>query len=290
MRRAKFIAWTLSIGFHIALAALLVREDAGSVRTLAQPSESLTREADDDSAFTFAMAPVSESGPKPIVIALPTGHRPVEPARPLPTELQKLVRELGSRPPARIEVQDVTPIDFRTPVESPMTAGTGIASPRAETSSAAPTAPRALPAAKSVVYILDRSTSMGLTRETFDAARAAVLTSVSSLPDDSDFQVIAYSGAAERLLPGQGLLKKSDQLRAVIADALAGLKPEGESRHDRALRAALLLGADALVFITDADENELAALRPILKGHGKPVAVSVVRVQSGRVSAPLAFR
>ena len=281
MRRARIIAWSLSIGFHVALAAFLLREGTGSVRTLPQQAETLTREAtDDDSAFTFAVAPISENAPKSIAIAPPTGHRPIEPARPLPTELQKLVRELGTRPPARVEVQDVTPIDYRAPT------GSGIAPLPVEKASSG----SARPAGKSVVYVLDRSTSMGLTRETFDAARSAVLASVLALPDDTRVQVIAYSGAAVRLLPGQDLPKKSDRFCEDLAAALDSLKPEGESRHDRALRGALSLGAEILVFITDAGEDELAALRPILKGHGKPVSVSVVRVTAGRVAAPQAFR
>ena len=48
--------------------------------------------------------------------------------------------------------------------------------------------------------------------------------------------------------------------------------------------------ADILIFITDAGDDELAALRPILKGHGKPVAVTVVCVAGGQISAPQAFR
>ncbi len=296
-RRARLIAWSLSVAFHIALAVLLFRDDAGAVRTLPPQAEGLTREAaEDDSAFTFAVAPVSDSSPKPIAIAPPTGRMPVETLRPSPysPELANLVRDLGTRTPARIEVQDVTPIDFRAPAEVPKASGAPVAPmplPVVKTSfGKGQPVHGPLPAGKSVVYILDRSTSMGLTRETFDAARAATLGSVVALPEDATFQVIAYGGAAERMLPSRGLLKKSDRLCEALSEALDGLKPEGESRHDRALRAALPLGADVLVFITDAGDDELDALRPILKGHGKPVAVSVVRVQAGRVSAPQAFR
>ena len=260
------------------------------MRTL-PPPETLTREpADDDSAFTFAIAPVADSTPKSIAIAPPTGQRPAEPTRPqaIPREMQNLVRELGARPAARVDVQDVTPIDFRVPVGATVEP---LRVPREK----APFGKGhplhgALPSGQTVVYILDRSTSMGLDRETFDAARSAVVATVQALPEDARFQVIAYSGAAVRLLPGEDLPKKSDALCEALVEALDGLTPEGESRHEVALRAAMRLGADSLVFITDADDEELAALRPILKGHGKAVSVSVVRVQAGRVSAPKAFR
>ncbi len=281
-RRTKVIAWTLSVAFHAALALLLLRDDTGGVRTLPEQPEGLTREAasDDDPAFTFAVA-------SPVVERAPTGRRPAVfkwPQGSLPGKLENL-------PPReeRVEVQDVTPIDFRTPVEAakPAVEPTPVAKlpfGRGEPLHGP------LPVGKSVVYLLDRSTSMGLTRETFDAARAATLASVLALPGDARFGVIAYGGAAVRLLPGQGLLKKSDAHGELLTEALRDLKPEGESRHDRALRAALPLGADMLVFITDAGADELADLRPILKGHGKPVAVSVVRVAAGKVSGPVALR
>ena len=75
-----------------------------------------------------------------------------------------------------------------------------------------------------------------------------------------------------------------------LGTALLELTPEGDSHHGVALRAALALGADHLVFITDAGEEELAALRPILKGSAKPVAVSVAHVEAGKVAGATAFR
>jgi hypothetical protein len=296
-RHSKLVAWTLSIGFHVALAALLFQDETGSVRTLPHPVENLTRDdaSEDDSAFTFAIAAKSEPAASPtIAISPPTGQRPIVPARP-PTEIQNLIREIGARPAARVEVQDVSPIDFREPVTEPKPAGM-VTEPMPMQVPAKPGLGKgqplhgALEAGKSVVYILDRSTSMGLTRETFDAARASTLASVAALPDDAKFQVIAYNGTAVRLLPGQGLLKKTERHSDILNEALLELKPEGDSHHDRALRAALPLGADFLVFITDAGEDELASLRPILKGHGKPVSIAIVRVADGKVSAPAAFR
>ena len=296
-RRATIIAWTLSVGIHAALVALMMRDSTGAVRTLHQPIEEMTRDAsEDDSAFTFTAAPASELAPRPFEMRPPTGQRPSETARPtvLSPAVSELVRELGSRTPARVEVQDVARIEFRTPVEVPKASGAPVAPmplPVAKVSFGnGQPVHDPLPAGKSVVYILDRSTSMGLTRETFDAARAATLASVTALPDDAEFQVIAYGGAAARILPGRGLLKKSEFLCEALAESLDILKPEGESRHDRALRAALLLGADILIFITDAGDDELVSLRPILKGHGKPVAVSIARVVGGRIAAPQAFR
>ena len=304
-RRAKLIAWTLSLGFHAALGLLLIRDDAGQVRTLPQ-MESATRDdaGSEESSFTMALERTADSASaKSIAIAPPTGRRPVDPHRPTahPPALMNLVSELSNRPAGRVDVQDVAPIEFRTPVAEPQPAiGTGAPMTKPAAVAQSNFAGRAgvppvllhgaLPGGKSVVYILDRSTSMGLTRETFDAARAALLASVQALPADCRFQVIAYNGRVTRLFPGQDLLKPSGEWLERLGTALLELTPEGDSHHGVALRAALAIGADHLVFITDAGEEELAALRPILKGSAKPVAVSIVRVEAGKVSAAESFR
>jgi len=295
-RRAKILAWTLSAGFHAALALLLFQEDSGRVRTL-PPWEPMTRDdaTGEESSFTMALERTTEPGvPKPIAVALSTGQRPVEPIRPNPIspELANLVRELAYRPAPRTEVQDVAPIEFRTPVVAPKAAG-GNAGPITVVKpgfGVGRPLHGELPAGKSVVYILDRSTSMGLTRATFDAARAALLASVQALPAESRYQVLAYNGRVARLFPDRDLLKKSTEQDAQLLTALDELKPEGDSRHAVALREALALGADYLVFITDAGDEELDALKPILKGHAKPVAVSLVRVEAGKVGETNAFR
>ncbi len=293
-RRAKILAWTLSVGFHAALGLVLFQDDPGRVRTL-PPWEPMTRDdsAGEESSSAMALErTVEPSALKPMAIASPTGQRPAEPIRPNPIspELSNLVRELASRPPPRDEVQDVTPIDFRTPVVEPHTGSSRPVEVAEPGFGKGRPLHGELPAGKSVVYILDRSTSMGLTRETFGAARAALLASVQALPNDCRYQALAYNGQVTRLFPGRDLLKKSHEQNAALLAALGDLKPEGDSQHEVALRAALALHADYLVFITDADEDELAALKPILKGHPKPVAVSIVRVTAGKVGEAKAFR
>ena len=298
-RHTKPIAWIVSVGFHVTLALLFFQNGFGEISTVPHKPDGLTRDdaSGEESSFTMSVERTDDSrSTKSIAITPTTGQRPVEPVRtePISKEFQNLVRELGNRPPPRIEVQDVAPVEFRQPTVEPNAAsGTTEPMPVAVATPSFGTGQPlhgALPAGKSVVYILDRSTSMGLTRETFDGARAALHASVQALPDDGRFQVLAYNGQAVRLLPGRELLKKSLESEAQLIAALQLLKPEGDSRHDVALRAALALGGDYLVFVTDADDEELAPLRPILKGHVKTVSVSIVRVQAGKVSQPTAFK
>jgi len=292
--RAKIFAWTLSVGFHAALGLILLQDDPGQVRTL-PPWEPLTRDDSTGEESCFAMAlerTVEPSAPKPMAIATLTGQRPAEPLRPNPisTELSNLVRELATRQAIRSEVQDVTPIDFRTTADKATpTVGESVEVAKSGFGQGQPLHGQ-LPVGKSVVYILDRSTSMGLTRETFDAARAALFASVQALPSESRYQVLSYNGRVARLFPGRDLLKKSTEQDAQLITALRELKPEGDSQHEVALRAALAFGADYLVFITDADEDELASLKSILKGHTKPVVVSIVRVTAGKVGEAKAIR
>jgi von Willebrand factor type A domain len=298
-RHTKLIAWIVSVGFHVALAVLFFQNGFGEISAVSHKPNGLTRDnaSGEESSFTMSVERTADArSTTPITITPPTGQRPVEPVRtePISKDLQNLVRELGNRPPPRIEVQDVSPVEFREPTEVPSaTSSTTEPMPAAVATPSFGTGQPlhgALPAGKSVVYILDRSTSMGLTRETFDGARAALLASVQALPDDGRFQVIAYNGQAVRLLPGRELLKKVPESEGQLIAALQLLKPEGDSHHDVALRAALALGGDYLVFITDADDDELKLLRPILKGHVKTVSVSIVRVQAGKVSPPSAFK
>ena len=292
-RRAKLAAWTASVGIHAALGWLVLTDDAGQLRNL-PPAESMTRDElpADDFSFSMAVERTSEPAPaKPITIAMPTGQRPVEPLRPsaISPEMKNLVRDLAARPAARVEVQDIAPIEFRQPAQGGTAASPVPPVEKKPVFGKGRPLHGALPSGQSVVYVLDRSTSMGLTRETFDAARAALLASIEALPAETRFQVIAYNGRAMRVLPGN-LLKIADGQTEKLADALLALAPEGDSRHADALRAALALGGDYLVFITDAGHEELTELRPILKGHAKPVAVSVVRVGGGKVSEPTPLR
>ncbi len=112
-----------------------------------------------------------------------------------------------------------------------------------------------LPAtAGSVVYVIDRSVSMGLDRK-LDFARRELIASLRRLPRSVRFQVIAYNDSAETLfLDGRGDLLPSEP--AIVEKAVAslrGLEAAGPSRHFAALCRGLDLHPDVLYFLTDAD-------------------------------------
>jgi len=140
--------------------------------------------------------------------------------------------------------------------------------------------------------MLDRSLSMGLVRDTFEAARAALYATASGTPAGGSFQVLVYNSDVVTLLggPRNTWLKMDGELSAKLRKSLAALEPEGRSRHDVALRAALAQEADYIIWTTDADDAELLALKPILKSARKPMAVYLCRAGGGKIAAPVEWK
>jgi hypothetical protein len=104
----------------------------------------------------------------------------------------------------------------------------------------------------SVVFVIDRSSSMGLEGR-FDRARSELIASLRRLPPTARFQVIAYDRHAESLV-GSGLRPATvESIQSAIA-AVDRLKAEGGTDHTSALRAALAMQPDVVCFLTDDDE------------------------------------
>jgi hypothetical protein len=124
---------------------------------------------------------------------------------------------------------------------------------------------------KSVVYVLDRSASMGLAGR-LERARRELATSLRRLPPSARFQVIAYNRSAEPVrMPGQfGLLPATpDAIEAVIAE-VDRLPAEGGTDHAAALTAALGLGPEVIYFLTDEDDLEMRDVQAVTRrNHGR---------------------
>ena len=107
----------------------------------------------------------------------------------------------------------------------------------------------------SVVYVLDRSMSMGV-HDGLRQARAELLTSLSRLPPTTLFQVIPYNQIAEPLSVHNygGMLTADAETLAEVAKALAALRATGRTNHIQALLCGLKFRPDVIFFVTDADE------------------------------------
>lgn len=239
---------------------------------------------------------VTEPGRMPTVTAVPAA---------IPDDLQMMLRDLAARPTPRQQPNatefplpaippDVTPAADIQPVEPVAPPSPAAPPPAVATSKLGGGKPihGPLPDGTVAVYLLDRSASMGLNRDTFDAARAALIATVAGTPTGAKVQVLTYHTTATPVLPsGAGkLLVCSEKVTREITAAVAELKAEGNSAHEPGLKAAVALGADYVIWITDASDEELAKATRALKAARKPVAVYVARAANGTVAAPAELR
>ena len=213
----------------------------------------------------------------------PTGSRPTVPPptpRPLPPELLALLK----RPtPVGGEVVDVavTPAAMTTPDVKPLVAHAPVSPPAAKPIHGP------LPAAKSIVYVLDASGSMGEWGK-LALARKALLDTLRAQPAGARFQVVVYNGSARALVRnanGGCAVVSADTVREV-EEKLAGVEPVGRSDHAAGLRTALNLRPDFVLILTDADDLSAAKLRDVVKQAARPAAVCVAAVTADGVGVP----
>jgi hypothetical protein len=108
--------------------------------------------------------------------------------------------------------------------------------------------------AQKIVYVIDRSASMGKQGALGKACRE-LLASLQQLPPTALFQIIVYNSTAQPLLPQhRDWLAATAENRQRVAQALAQLTAEGSTRHNLALPLALSLNPEVIFFLTDADD------------------------------------
>jgi von Willebrand factor type A domain len=123
----------------------------------------------------------------------------------------------------------------------------------------------------SVVYVIDRSSSMGVDG-LLRAATAAVRASLAQLGPDSRFAIVAYNGGTSQL--GGELLPPTPGNMERAAKWLADLTAEGRSDHRAGFRDALAFRPDTIYLLTDADDldaNETRAIRSLIR---QPVTIN----------------
>lgn len=177
--------------------------------------------------------------------------------------------------PQTIKPQHMRPAPLpRTVIDPPSTAHAGAVQPIG----ASPDPPSDLPKfggarplhgrarpGTTVVYLLDRSASMGpnglLTR-----AANAVRASLAELGPDVRFQIVAYNGAATPFWPEP--LAAGPQARERASEWLANLTAEGRSKHVSGFREAMAARPSDVFLLTDADDlddAEVRAIGPLLR-------------------------
>lgn len=142
------------------------------------------------------------------------------------------------------------------------------------------------PTARSVVYVVDRSVSMGL-HGALALARREVIASLRRLPPTARFQIIAYNREAEPLaIDGRaGMLAPDENTLRQTADALSALRAAGGTDDGRALRCGIAFHPDILYFLTDADDVSLDDVRTVTRLNNRRTVIHTVEL-SGGASGP----
>jgi hypothetical protein len=144
--------------------------------------------------------------------------------------------------------------------------------------------------AKRIVYVIDRSGSMGR-NSLLGLAVRELLASLDHLPGTAQFQVVVYHKDAELLLPGPGeLLAASAENKARVARALETLAAEGGTAHLPAVRLALTLGPQVIYLLTDADDLSHAERCEITRLNRGRVVIHTIELNTanrGRPEMPL---
>jgi hypothetical protein len=137
--------------------------------------------------------------------------------------------------------------------------------------------------AQSVVFVIDRSASMG-EHGAWELAKRELRTSLERLPPETRFQVIAYNRTAEPLfLDGAATLVPATLPNKLRTGALLDTLPtEGGTDHFKALRRALALRADVVFFLTDAAELRADQVRAVTLLNQGRSAIHAVELCAGR--------
>jgi hypothetical protein len=284
-RTARNEAWIASLVLHVALLAGVVAAVGRPRDGAAGPVVINTRSAGHEIGVVLLDRPAGKPAPPPIVVRVRPEAPPVQPVV-VPTPPVS-VRQAGHQEIAPARPVETAPVSAVPPVTdvpgSPIPAippGTAVPGspapvtdvPGSQLPAGAATAFFGVPAiGKSIVFVLDRSASMGLDGR-LDRARRELADSLRRLPPSAQFQVIAYNTVAEpiRIRGTVGLLPATPTMVDAVIAAVNRLPAEGGSEHLRALTEAVKSGPDVVYFLTDEDDLELRDVRTVTRiNHGR---------------------
>jgi hypothetical protein len=122
-----------------------------------------------------------------------------------------------------------------------------------------------LPENQTVVYVLDRSSSM-MERDALKRASAVLVASLRQLDPKTRFQIIGYNSTFVAFV--SGFLPATPENIELAAAWLEQLRPEGRSNHLAGFREGLYQRPGLLYLLTDSDditEQEIRSFRELLK-------------------------
>lgn len=236
---------------------------------------------------------------RPLILSISAPPRPrrlvrlpVSDEEYLPVNVQpRLVAPAVTVPAAASSLPAAAPVVAGSSGTSPASPGDGVAGGSGAGNGGGLVAPRPAllgvpPRAQSVVYLIDRSLSMGPSGA-LERARQELRTAIAGLPPGVSLQVLAYNRTITPLVPSatgmtlRGLVSLSDLFAQMDA-----LTPTGGTDHVAALRRGLALHSDVLFLVTDADDLTEAQVRQVTALNGGRVAVQVVELCRGGMARP----
>ena len=133
----------------------------------------------------------------------------------------------------------------------------------------------------SIVYVLDRSGSMGPGKKLAHAV-AILKASLQKLGPEVRFQIVTYDSQATvfRLAGNLELVLASKQNILDAENMLDELVAEGSSRHAEGLRAGLGLHPDLLILLTDAGDLSADDAKQIKQWNFKKTTIHAVLIGS----------
>jgi hypothetical protein len=136
---------------------------------------------------------------------------------------------------------------------------------------------------KSVVYVIDRSISMGLNHG-LETAKREVLKGLGQLPEKARFQVIFYNKRPEplRIQGTIDLLPATDTVKRQAAILVEVEKAQGGTDHLQGLREAFGLHPDLIVLVTDADDMSLEMVDKITRMNKNHCTIHSIELTSHR--------
>jgi hypothetical protein len=132
--------------------------------------------------------------------------------------------------------------------------------------------------AKSVVFVIDRSVSMGLT-DGLRRVKQELTEKLDRLPAAARFQVIFYDTQVECLTASDrdGLLANTEENRRLVRALTDSIRARSGTDHLKALLRALALRPEAVLFITDADDLGRQQVRSITDANAGKTTIHALQ-------------
>jgi hypothetical protein len=177
------------------------------------------------------------------------------------------------------------PVGFARPVGPPVVAGAppavGTSNPGEGGPSGGPGGPsffQVATPARSVVYVIDRSGSMGPSGA-LRRAREELVLSLRRLPPEVLFQVLVYNDQEPQFLlsPDRLLAAQPDAIDRAV-QAINEVRARGETNHFAALNRALFLSPVVIYFVTDGQDLTAKDVTELTRRNSGRTTIHVIEL------------